>query len=517
MSRAYYTYTIDAQQQADQALACLRDHYTLKRDEPRRWQRRFLDTFDWRLYRDGATLEQHPAAEGACLILRDLGSFRMRRRMTLDQPPCFASDLPPGAFRQSLEPLLEMRALLPVATVHGTAQALSLMDDNGKRVLRMVLERPARATTPRLLLFPVRGFGRDLKRIRCRLEQCGLRLDTGEPMLDALAGDGRVPGYTGKLDIALQSGLRADVAVRRILERLLDIMLANEAGLRGDVDSEFLHDFRAAVRRTRSALGQIKGVLPSRTMQRFRREFAWLGQITGATRDLDVYLLQFGRFRARLPQAMRNDLDPLRGFMQRRQQLEHRRLVQALDSARYRRLVQDWRRFLQSPPPGRPRARNARRPIVQVAGHRIRRLHRRVLNQGRAITPDTPCEVLHDLRKTCKKLRYLMEFFRSLYPADALGRLIKALSRLQDNLGELQDLEVQSAAMLRLEALMDSEQTLAAGTRAATEWLVGDLEERKQGVRGEFAPRFHAFARPRTDKRFRSLFGPDQPKETNGP
>ncbi|MFC1662475.1 CHAD domain-containing protein, partial [Gemmatimonadota bacterium] len=39
-------------------------------------------------------------------------------------------------------------------------------------------------------------------------------------------------------------------------------MRANEVGMLKNLDSEFLHDFRVAVRRTRSGLTQLKGVFP---------------------------------------------------------------------------------------------------------------------------------------------------------------------------------------------------------------------------------------------------------------
>ena len=45
--------------------------------------------------------------------------------------------------------------------------------------------------------------------------------------------------------------------------RSLQTLRINEDGVRKDLDSEFLHDFRVAVRRTRSALSQIKGVFPA--------------------------------------------------------------------------------------------------------------------------------------------------------------------------------------------------------------------------------------------------------------
>ena len=44
-------------------------------------------------------------------------------------------------------------------------------------------------------------------------------------------------------------------------------------------------------------------------------------------------------------------------------------------------------------------------------------MYKKVLKAGRAVTADGPAEEMHELRKDCKKLRYLIEFVRSLYPA----------------------------------------------------------------------------------------------------
>lgn len=320
----------------------------------------------------------------------------------------------------------------------------------------------------------------------------------------------REPGRQGeKSSLALTPDLRTDAAARRILQGLLDAMLANEVGIREDLDPEFLHDFRVAVRRTRSALGQIKRVFPMRTTERFRREFAWLGQITGPTRDLDVYLLNFEGYRGALPEALRSHLQPLRAFLERHRRSEHRALLRVLDGRRYRKLVQDWGRFLHSPLPRRPRAPNARRPVAEVASRRIRRTYRRAREQGGAITPESPSTDLHELRKTCKKLRYLMEFFGALYPEEPMKRLVKALKRLQDNLGELQDLEVQHESLTRFEALMAAEQALDTATRDAMEWLVRSLEERKHKVRKRFSREFERFTEPRLTRLFHTLFRAD--------
>ena len=61
--------------------------------------------------------------------------------------------------------------------------------------------------------------------------------------------------------------------------------------MREQLDTEFLHDFRVALRRTRSLLGQIRDVFPAAAVEHFSSEFSWIGRLTGPPRDLDVLLL----------------------------------------------------------------------------------------------------------------------------------------------------------------------------------------------------------------------------------
>ena len=53
--------------------------------------------------------------------------------------------------------------------------------------------------------------------------------------------------------------------------------IKNKPGILADHDTEFLHDFRVACRRTRSALTQLKGILPASVAAPFNAEFKWPG------------------------------------------------------------------------------------------------------------------------------------------------------------------------------------------------------------------------------------------------
>src|SRR5262249_5189490 len=57
-----------------------------------------------------------------------------------------------------------------------------------------------------------------------------------------------VRGDLSSPSVDLEPTVRADVGARRIHAALLEILQINEPGVRNDLDSEFLHDFRVAVR-----------------------------------------------------------------------------------------------------------------------------------------------------------------------------------------------------------------------------------------------------------------------------
>ncbi|HEY7746233.1 MAG TPA: CHAD domain-containing protein [Desulfuromonadales bacterium] len=318
------------------------------------------------------------------------------------------------------------------------------------------------------------------------------------------------PLASGKPNLQLQPTMPVGEAVRRILQNLLEAMAANEEGTCAARDPEFLHDFRVAVRRTRAALSQIKGVLPAPVLERFRPEFAWLGEITGPTRDLDVFLLRFEGYRESLPEEFREALEPFGRFLEAHHRTEQRRLAGELASPRYRQLKREWADFLAAP--GEPETPpDAGRPVAEIAGKRIRKVLRRALREGEAIGDDSPPEDLHELRKTCKKLRYLLEFFRSLYPPQKVARLINALKTLQDNLGDFQDLQVQSAALQKFADQMAAEGEIPPRSLLAMGMLIDGLQHRQRQARDAFEGRFAEFSREKNLRLFSELFSNAEP------
>ena len=243
-------------------------------------------------------------------------------------------------------------------------------------------------------------------------------------------------------------------------------------------------------------------------MQRYKERFAWVQQVTGPVRDLDVYLLDFGDYQASLPPLLRPHLEPMRTFILAHYDEEQGRLAEILDGPELRTLLAEWRAFLEAPVPDHPEAEDAARPIRSVASARIWRMAKRVRREGRAITPESPPADLHELRKSCKKLRYLMEFFQSLYPEEEIRPLIRLLKDLLDNLGSFQDLTVQAAHLRELAGRMGAEGQGDTDTLLAMGALIGQVLERQQRARDGFDGVFAGFLDRDNRRRLRRLFRP---------
>ena len=477
----------------------------------------FYDSFDWRLHTGGLRLLQLVTPKGAVLRLKPAAGGEPVGAAEFPGEPAWPADLPDGALKAGVEQLLQMRVLLPLATVSGEATDLRILNEDEKTVVRLQMLklrcdspeiREPRTLLPRLRLLPVRGYTADLVDLAAYLGEQMEWPRAPDCLFDeAMAAVGREAGdYSSKLDVALKPEQPAVDATRKVLRSLLDTLERNIPGTRAGIDSEFLHDLRVATRRTRSMLSQVRRVLPDQVVEDFKERFAWLGQVTGPVRDLDVFLLELPRYRASLPAAMADGLDGLEEHLRAAHRSEQAKLKRKLGSPQMRTLLSDWHAVLDAEaPPGEP-GWFADLPIERVASRRIWRMYRKVLKAGRAVTADGPPEELHDLRKDCKKLRYLIEFFRGLYPAQDLRGIVRALKELLDNLGDFQDLEVQADKLRTFARDFAAEGPQRLPTVIAIGALVADLLRHQQAAHERFADCFAHFDSADNRARYKRLF-----------
>ncbi|HEV7391085.1 MAG TPA: CHAD domain-containing protein [Burkholderiales bacterium] len=272
---------------------------------------------------------------------------------------------------------------------------------------------------------------------------------------------------------ALDASMSVSDAFAAIGWSALKHLQGNEQGVLEGADPEFLHQMRVAVRRLRSALSAFSEVLPAAERIPMGVDLKWLGGVLGPARDWDVFVTETlpvirGQFEE-WPALAR-----LAEQSARLQARAHRRAHRAMGSRRYQRVliglasslaVQRWREHPESD------AAALLAPARVYAQGELERRYEQVRKRGRNLGT-LSAEGLHQLRIAIKKLRYSVDFFASLFNADAIKRFRSRLSRLQDVLGTLND-----AAMLRhlVESAckVESEPALAEARGIVLGWRAG--------------------------------------------
>jgi CHAD domain-containing protein len=440
-----------------------------------------LDTFDGRVRRAGARLRRTGVDEAAIVAWQPRDG-RAPLTVRLTQPAHFAWDLPAGPLQQAVAPVIGVRRLLPRADAEEHESLFDILDDRHKTVARLRIEsghvrRPAPRSPwqplPTLVtLTGLRGYEDVYERLKPVIESRPGITSCPDGVESVILQHAGVALDVPTLEIDLAPDVRAEAGARAIHRALVGILLANEPGLRADLDTEFLHDFRVALRRTRSLVRQLKHVFPAEVVEHFSVEFAWLGQMTGPLRDLDVLVLTLRGQAVNVPDA---DMNAVIEFLGQEQTRARRTLLESLDSARYRTLLADWQQFLSRPVALTSPAPDARRPLADVVAHRAWRLSKRLIRSGEAIDEHTDPAHLHEVRILAKKLRYLVDVTSSFYDADPRDHVLSALKKVQRVLGDFNDAQVQEIRLL------DLARSLGTGGGPANAMVaLGQLAERSR-------------------------------------
>ncbi len=246
--------------------------------------------------------------------------------------------------------------------------------------------------------------------------------------------------------------MSADHALQLIARACIQEIHAHEPRLRRSRSPEALHQIRVALRRWRTAVSVFgeKG-----SQDRTKATLKWLVGELNEARDLDVFADAF--------EARRNGGvgdDALWGALERARTEAYARADEALKSDRLRRVL--WGTGHTSPQaPDQPgQGRSARQAAATALEHRWRKLKKR----GRNLK-GMDAAARHRLRIQAKKVRYTTELCGDLFGRPRRqARMAKALKRMQDSMGVLNDLAVGEAVALKLARRAGSpEAAFAAG------------------------------------------------------
>ena len=467
----------------------------------------YFDTFDWRLYR-----------QGYCLFhLKDhLHLYQHQKKNVEEKQEYHFStlnlfNLPEGILQMKVSPILGIRALMCRGTFHLKISTFRILNREQKTIARLNVEQSKFKVKTQyrfmpliIEIEPLRGYTNQLPAILKKISAKKLSISKDDRLKRGLATIGEQPAtYSSKPNIKFTKDMTAPEATKLIYLHLTDIIQRNTNGIINDIDTEFLHDFRVSVRRTRSALGQLKNVLDETIMQKAKENFSFLGRSTNKLRDIDVYLLRENQYKLMLPVKLRDYINPFFEELHVQRKLEHRALVKMIRSVKFKKILSDWSAYLNSKNIGKkeddPLAKNLARKII------IKR-NKRVLKFGRQILTTGSDELLHQLRIEGKKLRYLLEFFSSLFVEAKIQYLINKLKILQDNLGNFNDLVVQQERLFEATNNISARTKNGKNTILALGFLAGKLSERQQIVKNDFARTFKNYSDPEVQKIFTGIF-----------
>ncbi|UZJ38642.1 CHAD domain-containing protein [Prosthecochloris sp. SCSIO W1103] len=488
------------------------DSFSFQAEPPKSETLRFYDTFDWKGWNQkkaivhcGYRLSVVEMKNG-----RELGSASLRKI----PHSFFAGAIGEKTIATRLLNLSKLRAFICFATVETEVKRWRVLDENQKTIASIELrsiqsnfQGPGKITVK---LSPIRGYGKELETVAEHLKQSPDYLEKSS-FLDfyttILAATATVPAnYSPKPSFRLKPGNTIDKSARELLLSTLEVIHTNEQWIPKNIDTEFLHDYRVATRRTRSILAQLKGIFPPEELYHYKQAFRELGKRTNNLRDQDVYLIQAKKFKDLLPISMRDSLDPFFTDLRNRHKKELRTFSRYLGSEKYRLLMQEWESFLKNKTsPDLKTTPDAEKKTSDVAVLTIQKAWKKVIRHGRNISRIATDTELHALRLDCKKLRYLLEFYASLFPAKTLQSVVRQLKTLQDNLGTFVDLSVQQNY---LDDYLSHLESTAKNIpfAASLGGLVTALYHEREKVRSHFHSAFDAFDKSETEALFNELF-----------
>jgi inorganic triphosphatase YgiF len=225
-------------------------------------------------------------------------------------------------------------------------------------------------------------------------------------------------------------------ALAAILGNCLEQMQANERGvLAGDVES--LHQMRVGLRRLRAALDMVKSMV--QLPEPMTADIDWLAGELGDARNWDVFVDSLLPALP-LPEAYQPALARVQAAAHEEAERHHSRVRGAVGGPRYTGLMLalgGWlagRGWQQPDKPSGPLDQKAARAAPRLVQHAAARVRKR----ARRYDLHRP-ECLHKVRIAAKKERYAREFFAALSDGKAAKRRHDLLTRMQGELGALND------------------------------------------------------------------------------
>ncbi len=268
--------------------------------------------------------------------------------------------------------------------------------------------------------------------------------------------------------------------IAHYLDKQRLVLVECEAEVRRD-GPDSVHRSRVATRRARSILRGYRQLFAGPRPARLRAELAWHADLLGAPRDAEVLLERLTQTIDRLEGFDPAAAERLVAELTAEHRAAHQRLVESMDTERYRALRRALDDLLAAPP---LRGRGRRQAGEVLPGLLTRTMGRVDPLVVRATDLPANLSHWHEVRKAAKAARYGSEALVDTFGEPAVA-LAAAWEAVTEALGEVQDTVVAEGVVARL-AVMAREEGAAVDAYLRLEAV--ELDNRAEALaRGRVA------------------------------
>ncbi len=479
----------------------------------RKEKREFYDTFEWQAFRKSFVIIKKKGM--LSLVELDSGHETASVPFTGKSRSFFADSLSPGTLKQQLSSCSDVRAFIKICAVSVLVRSYKILDSNEKTIAILTTEafsHPDTSATEPFVhtasLTPLKGYEEKME-LAEKSFSSHHEFDTAFGfrelfLLVIRTAGGKAGEYSSKFNLVLKPDAPIHATARTIMQFTLSVMGQNKDGILNDIDTEFLHDYRVAIRRIHSLVKQLNGVFDAADTAYYLHHFRELGKRTNTLRDLDVSLLRKNGYFSYLPPSLQPQLQLFFSDIAASRRTLHKQLRRYLSSGNYHSFLERCEKFInqESPPETAPDSSLSTISFARIA---IKKAWKKVIRHGRRISPETTDAELHALRIDCKRLRYLLELFASIFPKKTTAQIIKKLKVLQDELGDFVDFSVQRRSLDEKLALIPAKNDSTKLLVAATGGLMATTFQKQEKARKKFHRRFNSFDNEESSQLFHHL------------
>lgn len=426
-------------EQSDQILEKMKAHFLPDLVRHEQDTLTFYDDFEWRLWHQDVLLASNSDKDIILIEANEGQTFPN------EVTPGFARDFNTPELSEKLFALTDIRRLLPKAEVETSVREFALRNfEDEKKVCKLTITRSGYADMWELT--SMRGYDKDYREaLSCILEAEPENPERHLFRLSLELLDIKPGKYKSKPKTKVPPEMPVARACSKMVRKMWKNVRINEEGIIQDWDTEFLHQYRVALRRIRALFAQMKNYIGIEQSLWFKDALGDLARETNRLRDLDVYLEDRDYYFDLVPDDLHPGLEELFRHFTRERAREQRRIALYLQGQVYLNKISAIEETLKSCPvsPGE----QGEAPIAGIASQRIWKRYKQIAKDGAKIHDKTPDDDVHEVRLDCKKLRYLLEFFGPVLDKEQRRPVMQALKKLQDNLGRFNDYSVQRESL----------------------------------------------------------------------